>query len=266
MIVDLNGRQCVNTEARIDPADRGFTLGDGIFETIRINKSKARRFEAHMARLRDGAKVLGLTVPTTDAEIESRIEALVQANDLIDAAVRVSLSRGPGVRGLIPPDPSAPTLLISASPLPPPAEPARAIIAFSTRRNEHSPTSRIKSLSYLDNVIARQEAEQYGANEALLLNTQGRLAEATISNLFLLIDGALLTPSVAEGALPGVVRADLLAKFRGQEAHLEVDDLGRAEEAFLTNALGVRPLIEVAGQAIGDGQPGLVTQMLAARL
>ena len=102
--------------------------------------------------------------------------------------------------------------------------------------------------------------------EALLLNTQDRLAEATTANLFLLIGGALLTPPVDEGALPGIVRADLIAKFRGQEAALEVDELARAEEAFLTNALGVRPLVEIAGQPIGDGQPGLITQMLAARL
>ena len=141
-----------------------------------------------------------------------------------------------------------------------------ASLRCPTRRNQQPPLSRIKSVSCLDNVIARQEAAGYGADEALLLNTQGRLAEATIANLFLLIDGLLVTPSVDEGALPGVVRADLIAKFRAEEARLEVDDLGRAEEAFLTTALGVRPLIETAGQPIGDDQLGLLTQMLAARL
>lgn len=266
MIVDLNGKLQDSEEVRIDPTDRGFTLGDGIFETLRIKNGKPKRLDAHLARMRHGAKTLAITMPTTDAGIAKRIDAVLAANDLTDATVRMTLSRGVGARGLLPPETEAPVLLITAGPLPPPVDSVRAIIAFSIRRNEHSPLARIKSISYLDNVIARQEAAGYGADDALLLNTQGRLAESTISNLFLLIDGALLTPSVDEGALPGVVRADLIAKFRAEETQLEVDDLGRADEAFLTNALGVRPLVEVAGQPIGDGEPGLLTQMLAARL
>jgi branched-chain amino acid aminotransferase len=150
--------------------------------------------------------------------------------------------------------------------MPDAAGPVKAIIAMTTRRNEHAVTSRIKSLSYLDNVIARREAAEYDADDALLMNTQGRLAESTIANIFLMINGALVTPPVSDGALPGVMRADLIARFRAEEHPLEVDDLSRAEEAFLTNALGIRPLIEVAGQPIGDGEPGLITQMLAARL
>ncbi len=215
--------------------------------------------------MRDGAKTLALTVPTTDGDIAKRIDGIVAANDLIDAAVRITLSRGPGPGGLGPSDPETPALLISAAPLPP-LEPVRAIIATSTQRNEQSPLSRIKSLSNLDNVNARQEAATYGVDDVLLLNTQGWLACSTSSNLFLLIDGALLTPPVEDGAFPGIVRADLISKFRAQETRLAVDDLGRAEEAFLTNALGIRPLVEVSGQAIGDGQPGLITQMLALRL
>jgi len=216
--------------------------------------------------LREGANVLGIIMPTTDTGIASRITGVLEANELSDAVVRVTLSHGPGPRGLLPPEPAFPTLIISAAPRPEPAGPAKAIIAMTTRRNEHSTTSRIKSLSYLDNVIARREADEYDADDALLLNTQGRLAESTIANLFLMINGALLTPPVSDGALPGVMRADLIARFKAEEHPLEVDDLSRAEEAFLTNALGIRPLIEVARQPIGDGEPGLITQMLAARL
>lgn len=266
MIIDLNGALTEDTDARLDPADRGFTLGDGVFETIRVRNGRPDRFDAHMARLRDGAKTLGITMPTTDVRIETRISAVLEANTLENAAVRLTLSRGAGPRGLLPSEPAFPTFLITAGPLPPPGPPVKAIIAATTRRNEHSPLSRIKSISYLDNVIARQEAQPYGVDDALLLNTQGRLAESTISNLFLMIHGALLTPRVSDGALPGVMRADLISKFRAEECALEVNDLGRAEEAFLTNALGVRALIEVAGQPIGDGEPGLITQMLAARL
>lgn len=266
MIIDLNGTLTEDTAARIDPSDRGLTLGDGVFETIRVRNKEPDRFEAHMARLRDGAKTLGITMPTTDVGIGTRISAVVDANALDDAAVRVTLTRGVGPRGLLPPEVAFPTLLITAGPLPPPGPPVRAIIAATTRRNEHSPVSRIKSISYLDNVIARQEAQPYGVDDALLLNTQGRLAESTISNLFLMIDSTLLTPPVADGALPGVMRADLIARFRAEECALEVNDLGRAEEAFLSNALGIRPLVEVAGQPIGNGESGLITQMLAARL
>jgi branched-chain amino acid aminotransferase len=266
MIIDLNGTLTDTGAARIDPADRGFTLGDGVFETIRVRHGRPDRLEAHLARLRDGAKTLAIPVPATDNGIADRIAAVLKENDLDAAAVRITLSHGTGPRGLLPPDPATPTLVISASALPPPPVPVRAIIAFTTRRNEFSPTARIKSLSYLDNVIARREAAGYGADDALLLNTQGRLAESTISNLFLLIHGELLTPPVDDGALPGVVRADIITRFRGREQSLTPDDLGRAEEAFLTNALGVRPLIEVAHQPIGDGAPGLITQMLAARL
>jgi branched-chain amino acid aminotransferase len=266
MILDFNGTQMDAAEAKLDPTDRGFTLGDGVFETLRVRGGTPDRFEAHMARLRDGAKTLGIPMPTSDSGIRNRLTKVLEANNLVNAAVRMTLSHGPGPRGLLALDPAFPTFIITATALPAAAGPVKAIIALTTRRNEHSPLARIKSLSYLDNVIARREAAHYDADDALLLNTQGRLAESTISNLFLLINGALLTPPVAEGALPGVVRADLIKRFRAEEQTLEIDDLARAEEAFLTNALGVRPLVEVAGQPIGDGQPGLITQMLVERL
>jgi len=266
MIYDLNGALRESHEVRIDPADRGFTLGDGVFETLRIKDGTVRRMEAHLARLRQGAKTLAITMLPTDTVIAKRINTVIAANSLKNAAVQLTLSRGIGAPGLLPSEPEAPVLLITAAILPQPLESVRAIIALSTRRNEYSPLARIKSISYLDSVIARQEAANYGADDALLLNTQGRLAESTTSNLFLVIDGELRTPAVEEGALPGVVRADLITKFHAKETQVNPDDLFRADEAFLTNSLGVRPLIEVAGQLISDGQPGLITQMLAARL
>lgn len=266
MIIDLNGQHFESEAATISVADRGFTLGDGLFETIRVRNGKADRFGAHMERLRSGAKVLGIPMPTTDAGIEKRLMGVLEANDLSSAVVRITLSHGAGPRGLLPPEVAAPTFVIAAAPQPEPAGPVRAILAMTVRRNEFSASSQMKTLSYVDNVIARREATEYGADDALILNTQGRLAESTISNIFLMINGALLTPPVSDGALPGVMRADLIARFRAEEHPLELDDLARAEEAFLTNALGVRPLIAVADKPIADGEPGLVTQMLAARL
>jgi len=242
------------------------TLGDGLFETIKVTKGQPRHFHAHMMRLREGAAALAITIPKTDTAIAASIEELLVANALQDAAVRLTVSRGPAPIGVLAPETQMPTMLITASALPPAHGPVRAIIALSTRRNEQSPLARIKSLNYLDSIIARQEAERYGVDDALMLNTQGRLAEATCSNVFFLIDGSLVTPPVSDGALPGVVRADLIARFRGEELSLDLDHLSRAEEAFLCNAFGIRPLIDIAGQPIGDGAPGLVTQMLATRV
>jgi len=167
---------------------------------------------------------------------------------------------------VLPPDDAKPTLLITTAAMPEPAEPARLVMATSTRRNEHSPTSRIKSTNYLDNIIARREAQARGADDALLLNTQGRIAEATAANIFALIGGGILTPPITEGALPGVMRADVIALARGEEAVITPEMLMSASEVFLSSALGIRPVIAIDDQAVGDGEAGLITQLLAARL
>lgn len=247
----------------IDPADRGFTLGDGLFETIRARGGAPCHLARHLARLRRGAALLGIPVGPSDAALAQAIGALLAAEDLGDAALRLTLTRGPAPRGVLPPAEPRPTLLITAGPIAP-APPARAIIAGATRRNEASPLSRVKSLNYLDGILARLEAERAGANEALLLNTQGRLAEATAASLVLLLEGALVTPPVADGALPGIAR-ELLIERRGlAERPLAPEDLLRADSACLANSLGIRPLVSVDGRPIGDG--GTLAAHLAGAL
>ena len=140
---------------------------------------------------------------------------------------------------------------MTVGPMPPPARPAHAVLATGTRRNEHSPLARVKSLNFLDNVLARREAAARGADEALLLNTRGRLAEATIGNLFLLLDGELATPPIADGALPGIMRGLLMERCSAVERSLEPEDLSVAEAGFISNALGLRPLATVDGRVIG---------------
>ncbi len=135
-----------------------------------------------------------------------------------------------------------PTVLITTAPLPPPQPPARLITATITRRNETSPLSRIKSLNYLDSILARQEAAEKGADDALLLNTNGFLAEATAANVFLLISGQLVTPPLTDGALPGIRRALLLETGTVIEQRISTADLARAESGFLANVLGVRQI------------------------
>jgi branched-chain amino acid aminotransferase len=140
------------------------------------------------------------------------------------------------------------------------------IVAATTCRNENSPLTRIKSLSYLDNIIARNEATARGVDDALMVNTAGNVVCGTVANLFLLVDGGLLTPPVEDGALPGVARADVITLTRAEERTITRDLLARAGEAFLTNALGLRPIIEIDGAAVGDGEPGLITQLVATRV
>jgi len=249
----LNGALMAEEQARIAPADRGLLLGDGLFETLRVDSGRPRYLDRHLARLRAGAAVLDLPVPLDDAGIAAAMAALLHARGLENASLRLTLTRGPGPRGLLPPAEPTPTLLITAAPLPPPLPPARVVVAACTRRNEHSPLSRIKSLSYLDGVLARQEAARRGADDALLLNTAGRVAEASAANLFLVLDGTLVTPPVSEGALPGVLRAAVMEAFAVEERAVSVADVARAEEVFLTSSLGVRPVVAVDGRPVETG-------------
>jgi len=266
MIVSINGVLAEVDIARIDPTDRGFTLGDGIFETIAVRRNAVRHLRAHLARLRHGAGVVGIPLERSDQDIAAMIGATITANGLTDAVVRVTLTRGPGTRGIAPPPAPTPTLVIVAGALPPEAGAARVIVAKSTRRNEHSPLSRIKHLNYLDNILARREATERGADDAVLLNTQGRVAETTIANIFVLVDGFMLTPPVDDGALPGILRGEAIKLARAEERSVSIEMLARASEVFLTNALGVRPVTHIDDTAVGDGEPGLITQLLATRL
>jgi branched-chain amino acid aminotransferase len=270
----VNGKLLPVGEAALDPRDRGFTLGDGLFETMRVRGGAVLRIERHLSRLRAGAAVLGLSPLPKDEGLKDAIARTLAANGLTDAAVRLTISRGvPKRRGLLPePEPRS-SLVVHAEPFTGyPAElyerGARAVIS-GIRRNEHSPLARVKSLNYLDNVLARYEAETRGADDALLLNTAGELACASAANLFLLLDATLVTPSVTSGALPGTVRELLTAELAPRvglevvERTVRPQELRAAEEAFLTNALmGIVPLIEVEAMPIGTGEPGPVSTVL----
>jgi len=262
MRVHLNGALVDAAQARIDPADRGLTLGDGLFETLRARDGRVLRLAAHLARLRAGAALLGLAPLPSDAALAEALRDTLAGNRLADGVLRLTVTRGPAPRGLAPPTAAAPTVLVTAAPPPAPPKPQRAIVATVTRRNEHSPLARCKTLNGLDNVLARREAALRGADEALLLNTAGRLAEGTIANLFVVLDGIPVTPPLADGALPGVMRADVLAHGGAAEGPLTPADPGRASEAFLSNSLGIRPLVAVDGVPVGDGRPGPLTARL----
>jgi len=257
--VYFNGSLMDRDAARIDPGDRGLTLADGLYETIAVVGGDPVRLDAHLARLRVGADVIGLRLP--DGDLVAALKEVAAANNINEGALRLTLTRGPAPRGILPPEKPQPTLLITGTSqdLTPP-EGVRAIIATCTRRNEHSPLSRIKTTNCLDGILAAQEAAQQKADDALLLSTAGNLAEAAVANLFLVLDGRTVTPPIEDGALPGVMRAAVIEALGAVEQTLAPDALENASEAFLTSALGIRPLIEVDGVAIGSGVPGPVVR------
>jgi len=264
MTVYLNGRLIAAIAARIDPTDRGFTLGDGLFESIAVRGGQVRRLAQHLDRLQSGIKILGLTLPAAAEELSNALEQVRAANDVKDGVLRLTLSRGAALRGLLPAACAEPTLLITVDASVIDLSPITAITATVTRRNEHSPLAQIKTINYLDNILARREAAEKGADEAILLNTVGRLAETTVANLFMVIDGQTLTPPVAEGALPGVMRADIIAAGEAAEEPLVSADFLRASEAFVTNSAGIRGLVSVDGCNVGGGVPGPVFERLRA--
>lgn len=256
MILWLNGALQTASEARIDPADRGFTLGDGVFETIRAEAGEPMQLSRHLDRLRSGLELLGLSNPYADAVLAKALRAVLSAIGVTEAVLRLTVSRGIAARGVWPEGPVAPTVLITLSQLPKPLAPAQLIVARSTRRNEFSPLSRIKSLNYLDSILARREAAEQGADDALLLNTQGFAAEATAANLFLIKGGRVLTPPLRHGALPGITRARLL-ESGAEEADFHPEDCRAAEAVFLSNSLGLREVASLDGQALARQPAGV---------
>lgn len=226
--------------------DRGLLLGDGLFETVLAVNGDLVRLEAHLDRMAAGCAVLGLPAPDRD-EAEALMRRALATVQAPRAAVRLTLTAGSGGRGLDRPAPPAPRLFATASPSVAPDRPARLVLA-RVRRNDGSPVSRIKSLSYLDNVLARTEAQGAGADEAVMLNTRGELACAAAANLFWVSEGRLFTPALDCGALAGIARGALMTAAQAAGVEVAVaragpEALERAEAVFLTNSLiGLRPV------------------------
>ncbi len=266
----LNGALLPLDAARIAPSDRGWTLADGCFETLRASGGGALWLDLHRARLDAGLAVLGIDLPNL-ADLPAAIARLLVAHGATAGVVRLQVTRGPSAeRGLAPPASSQPTTLLTFAPAVPfPAAPStrRAIIATTTRRNEWSPLSGIKALaSYPDLLIALAEARQRGADEALLRNTAGDLACGTVANLWLVRGRTLHTPALGCGATPGVVRRNLIAAAATLglavcEARIQPAELWAADEVLLTNVVrGVQAVVAVDGRPIGSGAAGPIAR------
>ena len=282
MWVYLDGVFALAGEARVAASDAGLLYGRGLFETFRTRRGAVYLLQRHLARLEAGAQTLGIELPAALGGLGDIVRELSDRCGFDDARMRLTLTAGPstprlrsGQAGLrTSPESGHPTLLIQAQPVTNYPErmyeQGASAIIVPVRRNETSPLSRIKSLSCLDNILAREQARRAGADEALLLNTRGLLAEGSASNVFVLSGGELLTPPVEDGALPGVTRGAVLelaeeAGIPARQASLSYDKLRAADEAFLTNAVaGVLPMVSVDGVPVSAGVPGEATRRLRA--
>ena len=241
MTVWCNGQLLTPENARIDPRDRGFALGDGLYETIRVRDGRLLRIDRHFARLGEGLRLLDVRLKVDENALTSAMLAVLRADGLSDAALRLTVSRGVAPRGMAPDPTARPTVVISAVAYAP-QPPARVMVATVTRRNAASPISRVKTTSCPDSILARMEAVRHGMDDAVLLNGEGWVAEATAANIFAVIDRVLVTPPLRDGALPGIMRAAVMSHMPLGECSLSVDDLARADEIFLTSSLGIRPV------------------------
>jgi len=272
----VNGELLAADALHLSAFDRGFQLGDGIFETLRVRANHPTELPEHVARLRRSAG--GLSIPLPD-DIERRlaagIAALLAAEGLDgpadDASIRITVSRGVfHARGLLPPTEHPPaTIVIQAWPVPPTPpghlELGLHLVASSVRRDPENPLSALKTTSRADYVYARIEAREAGADDALFLTTDGFLSEATSANLFLVHDSQLATPALACAILPGTTRSWILRWAAGvglppNESWLTTRDLHEADEAFLSSSVaGILPVTRFAGEPVGTGRPGMWT-------
>ena len=273
MRIYVDGTLYAKDDAKVSVFDHGFLYGDGVFEGIRAYDGNVFRLKEHIERLYRSAKTIALEIPMTQGEMIQAVLDTIAANEQRDAYVRLVVSRGPGDLGIDPANCSRPTVVIICAQIklyPKELyETGAAIVTSSVRRIPiQCLDPRIKSLNYLNNIMAKLDARRAGALEAVMLNHQGRVAECTADNLFFLADGVLKTPGLMNGALPGITRATVLelgaaAGMPTEEGNYGLHDLYNAEEVFLTGTgAEIMPVISVDGRVVGTGKPGATTKKL----
>ncbi len=273
MKVYINGKYYDENEAKVSVFDHGFMYGDGIFEGIRLYNKNVFKLQNHMDRLFRSAKAICLDLPWTKQEIMNAVCDACRTNNLTDAYIRLIISRGKGKLGLSPFTCSDPQLIIIADQIqlyaPELYENGLKAITVPTRRNSHAALPpMVKSLNYLNNILAKIEAQKLGYQECLLLNNEGYVAECSGDNVFIVFDGKLITPPVSCGSLGGMTREatiDCATKLGIEvvEKPLTRFDVWTADECFLTGtAAKLIPLVELDSRTIGNGKCGPVTKKL----
>jgi len=269
-IVYLNGALVPRSQAVISPFDLGFLYGYGLFETMRAYSGHIFRLGIHMERLRRSAALIGLPLDVFD--LGKACYDTLKANKLSNARIRLTVSIGEGEAVPDPPKHPKPTVLvIAASYTPPSAETYRKgykAVVSPIRQNSQSPLSHLKTVNYLNQLLARREAKEKDADEAILLNESGLLCEGSSNNIFLVSKGNLTTPDEESGCLPGITRQTVIELaselgIRVTEREVRLEELFRADEAFLTSSLiELMPLTEVNSEPIGESKRGKVTERL----
>ena len=259
MVVFLNGIFLSEAEAVVPLNDRGFLLGDGIFETMRVANGKPFRMAQHLERMTRGADFLKIKPPFTPKELQKLALELIEKNNLPEAILRVTLTRGSGQRGYSPKNSGTPTIAMTLNPLPPvnADEPVQwSMVTSSLRIPASDALASFKTTSKLLNVVARAEAEEKGADEALLLNTNGEVAETAGGNIFWVYQDKICTVPTGRGVLPGITRAVVLeiCQSLGLETNKRVikpEHLRNAEGIFVTqSALGLVPVVALDGMPV----------------
>jgi branched-chain amino acid aminotransferase len=274
--VYVNGKFFDKADAKVSVYDHGLLYGDGIFEGIRIYSGKIFRLREHVERLYDSARAIALEIPMAREQMADAVVQSVQVNNKRDGYIRLVVTRGAGGLGIDPRKTTDPQVIIivdDISMYPPELyENGLDIVTASTIRNHPGALNpRIKSLNYLNNILAKIEATRAGCLEAIMLNAAGEVAECTADNIFIVKRGVLKTPPATAGALEGITRNAVLelardAKIPTQEATLQRHDVYTADECFLTGTgAEIIPAVKCDGRPIGTGKPGPVTKQLRER-
>ena len=272
-IIFMNDRLVPEEEARVSVFDHGLLYGDGVFEGLRSYSGRVFRLDAHLDRLWDSARAISLEIPLTKDVVAKAVNDTLAANKLVDGYVRLLVTRGAGSLGLDPNRTKNPQVIVIADTISLyPQEfydkGLRIVTAATQRVHSAALSPRIKSLNYLNNIMAKLEGLQAGCVEALMLNHKGEVAECTGDNVFVVRSGRLLTPPPDAGILEGITRGAVmeLAHAAGvdcREATLTRYDLYTSDECFLTGtAAEVIPVVEIDGRKIGAGMPGPITSRL----
>ncbi len=272
----IDGRFYSEADAKISVFDHGLLYGDGVFEGIRFYNGRVFRLEEHLERLWDSARSICLEIPISQKEMTDALLETIRQNGLREGYIRLLVTRGVGNLGLNPTQCKRPSVIIIAAVIALYAkemyEKGLSVVTCATRRvNPGALNPAVKSLNYLNNVMARIEANLANADEALMLNDQGNVAECTADNVFIIKHGQIFTPPISAGALRGITRAvafEIAAEMgvRITETDITRHDVFTADECFLTGtAAEVVPVVRADGRMIGEGKPGPITTRMVAR-
>ncbi len=274
--VYVAGKLYDKEDAKISVYDHGLLYGDGVFEGMRSYNGKVFRMKEHLDRLWESAHAIYLQVPISKEEMDKAVRDTLEVNGITDGYIRLIVTRGSGTLGLDPNRTSDPQVIIITDhiALYPPElyENGLEIITASTIRNHPAAlNARIKSLNYLNNILAKIEGLQAGCQEAMMLNHVGEVAECTGDNIFLVKNDVLMTPPIDAGILDGITRGAIIELAKGagievREISLSKHDVYTADECFLTgSAAEVIPVIKVDSRVIGSGKPGPITNQMLAK-